>query len=224
MTVAGESSFDEFLNFDPLLAAERLTGKSCGEDEDTMAVGMALLMEHGRQKREELGLRGDSYWGMDYDSYLDLVESLEFELLATEHFGEGETQHYYWLRGVLLCCNSHRGSINSSTLYFNWEINSDSSPWDYKLSGHLNRRFYDEDRRVWVGTVDGREALAHTLQRLMDAGTFLEEWVEPPHLWLLNYLEERSKTPSDLATMMKVALFPVEVQRAMGLEAGRDPA
>ena len=212
--------FNDLMNFDPLLAAEELTGDSYKEDEGTLALGALFAQKHATAKREELALRDDSYYGSAYASYIELVESLGFERVFTESFSGAEevTDHleFYWREGILLRVESYAGlRVNSASLYFNGEFADSADPWSMRLNGHLNGAAYDEGRYVWVGSVDVREGLRHILAQLEAKGQALEVWLEQPFMWLLNYAESRGEYDFEAITARKLALFPAEVRTAI---------
>lgn len=220
-------TFDEFLEFDPLLAAEELTGKRY-DDEDTAALGVGLHLMYQRAKEQELGLRGDSYHRIGYQDYLAIVEDLGFDLIFQEDFtpqgyaGETDTprEQYrvYWRAGLLLTAESYRGdTLNSATLYFNAEFPDSRTPFTLHLSGHLHGEAYDHEKRyVWIGQADAREAIRHTVAQLEDRAQILPNWIEQPFLWLMNYGEKRVGT-EDYAfiTNAKVAEFPAAIREAV---------
>jgi hypothetical protein len=51
--------FDKILSFDPLDAAERLTGSSYKESPGTVSLGMAMAQEHNRLKSHVLSEAND---------------------------------------------------------------------------------------------------------------------------------------------------------------------
>lgn len=169
-------AFDEFLHFDPMLGAETLTGKSYKEDEVTRGLGFALMQRHASEKEFELGVRGDSYFNISWDGYLQIVEDLGFELLMQEElpgYPDPDTQsefRIYWRGGILLACDSYRPEhLNSSSMYFNLEFPSAEAAFSISMSGHLQRQLYDGPKRfVWVGNVDAREGIRHTLGQIED--------------------------------------------------------
>lgn len=219
-------AFDDFLNFDSLLAAEEITGKSYKDDDGTSKLGIELHMMHARAKQEELGLRNDSYYGMKYAEYIPIVEGLGFELafeelfsstLEQEWMGENIIDSYriYWRDGLLLTCESYRGdTLNSSSVYFNAEFETGQAAWSVNgVSGYLHSDLYDAGRFVWVGSFSAREGLRHTLSQLETYGTILSQWIKRPMLLLNNYGETGADT--GFVTAMKLAELPKHVQAAI---------
>lgn len=231
--------FDELLNMDPLLEAENVTGKSYKEDEDTLMLGMALHMMKNDQVRTELGLRGDTYYGMPYDEYVAVAHNLGFKTLLTLPFtnkeGIEETQEFLWRDGLLLITESftwERGgkkSTNNARIFFNCEFADSSDAWGFRFSGHLHSDMYDQGRYIWVGDVDAREALVNTVNRMETECTILKDWVEKPFMYLSNYMDE--KTVHEMPTyewrvnrdkMLKDIMeqFPKDVQEYMDAPDG----
>lgn len=60
----------EILRYDALDTAERLTGKSYKEDEDTMGLGFLMHISHGERKAAALKATDDTHWGISFDDAL----------------------------------------------------------------------------------------------------------------------------------------------------------
>ena len=72
---------DDLLTFDPLDAAEQITGESYKCDEGTSALGFLLAMQHNQVKNERLMALGDTTLQNDLTRYTDIIKSLGFELV-----------------------------------------------------------------------------------------------------------------------------------------------
>ena len=75
----------ELLTFDPLDAAEKITGGSIHDDVSlggltpTMSLGFLLMRSHSDAKRDVLMDRGDTTHGDTLDRYLSIIETAGFE-------------------------------------------------------------------------------------------------------------------------------------------------
>lgn len=184
------NDMDEVLRYDGLADAEEMTGASYKDSEFTEAIGMQNVMEHIQKKRAKLEQLGDSHYRMRFPAFIELVLSLGFEEIYRQEFvGEDswnrncdELYLVFWNKGVLLTAESYRGSINRTNFYYCWKPNPGERIFDFIENG----REFDG---VLCGHHDGREALRYNYQKLLAHGTFLENWVDQPFLWLVNYME-----------------------------------
>ncbi len=181
------NDFDSILNYDPLLEAEKLTGKSYKEDDQTSALGLLMHMEHGRRKREELALRGDTYWGMPYAEAMDIFLGQGFVPVwgySFEDRGAVRQACALWCDGLLLVVDEYEGTLNTAKLEFNWTP-LEGHPWSeffrLPISGGMEHRsegFDDVEGDPWVGVadIDVREGFVHLLAKLRASGVLLTTW------------------------------------------------
>jgi len=142
---------DEALRFDSLSAAEKLTGTSYKEDDQTMALGFAMNLAHSKRKRSLLSAANDTYFSMPFDSAVEVMELAGFEIVLTEKFfgktywddevAVEETFHILWHPdGILAEMDSYKGkSMNSGKIYYNVVFNPDLFQYVYD---------YDTDEQV----------------------------------------------------------------------------
>lgn len=181
--------FDDILNFDPLWEAEKVTGLSYKEDPGTEGLGFLLHMEHTKRKREELALRGDTYWGMPYLDALEVFLGQGFvpvwTLAYTDERGNKRQAVAMWSEGVLLLADSYDGNLNHAHIEFNWrpkDGSDDFSPFfANQISGGMEHRgegFDDIEGDPWVGVADIHigEGFIHKLEKLRASGELLTTW------------------------------------------------
>jgi hypothetical protein len=192
-----DQAISEALRFDPLGQAERLTGKSYKECEGTSSLGMLMHIEHGRNKRALLEFSGDTHFGMSFADFKALLPGLGFTIHHSESFkkdGEDFTDELILAfdpkRGALLTAHSYGGgrSINSGTVYFNWQHTSEK--FDY-LEGCSHGPIKDSLVRDY--SYDIREGLAFKLREADERGSFVIPWIKRPFLWLLTYKDSDAK-------------------------------
>lgn len=225
-----EHNFDDMLNFDPLATAEKITGASYKEDEGTFRAGLALMMRHTAEKRDELMVRQDSYMGMSMDEFIKIVEAQGFEKVFERDFqgdceDRMETQYVFWKNGLLLHAETFTMSgktvVNDATMYFNFEEQGGCHlRRSLPLSGYLNAHAYDEESRyICVGNIDVREAFVHYLNKIESMSNVLPCWIEQPFLWLLNY-QQKSAEDNDFEaiTAEVIAAMPEKVRAAITVE------
>ena len=221
MPNTSSETLDKILSFDPLEAAERLTGSSYKESPGTASLGMAMAQEHNRLKSRALSKAHDTFYDITFDDYLEVLKSLGFkELLSGVITGtEDEWEDkwvVYWRDGVLIFSDSYWGGkgLNSGNAYFNYSSDDEKGPRPQGFSGSVV--LDDTGGRVWVGSIDVRQGLRHRLTAMEQNGRLLGVWVEQPFLWLLHYND--TKTPgysSKDINKQRVAQLPIEVQKAI---------
>ncbi|QIG57951.1 hypothetical protein SEA_PAULODIABOLI_267 [Microbacterium phage PauloDiaboli] len=207
------TEFDRILNFDPLLEAEKVTGKSYKEDPGTKGLGFVLLQESAQRKKDELMLREDTYSGMPFHDAVQLVLDLGFEPIYAQiksdksKYGDGRPVHFYlyWRKGVLLRLESYgsedstRGlTVNSMHMYYNWMQADGSTPWCPVSGSSSWTRMapgfdgeLEDDPWVMNGDKDVREGLKHYLEILHSSGIVPETWLYVPSTISLHSYAER---------------------------------
>lgn len=208
------------LSIDPLAEAERMTGKSYKDDNETMRLGMGLHMIHAETTERALKAAQDSHFSMGLADTLALyadmgfVEVLRDEFVGTTYSDEpcpAETFHILWRDGILVTVESYNTTgRNSTKAYYNVAIRDQSDMWSRTSSGRLT----DDD--VWVGDHDGRQGIRTNLARLAEVGDFLPVWREQPFLWLLNYAETKGEYDYAAINADRIGRLPAHVQYAIG--------
>lgn len=197
------------LNFDPLLAAEGMTGQSYKDDEATLLLGVGMAMEHNQRKDRLLRERADSHFSMDFEPACLLFTDLGFEEVYRETFDgyhKGETFVIMWHPdGLLATCESYGKHRNMAKVYYNYRHHSGGYP-----GGHLTSSG-SMCGDVWIGDHDAREGIRHNLNAMRAEGRFLSKWVARPFLWLVNYGEKDGDCEAINAA--KIARLPADVQR-----------
>ena len=242
-------SVDELLRFDALAEAERLTGSSYKDDEGTACLGFGMHIAAGQKKAETLQKLGDTFFGIEWGSFVRLLQSspvglsLEWQgkFKDDQHGTDGdEVAFVNRTRSVLVYAHSYghpswyAGSpvtVNMAHAYFQIQLSEEGqhSVWGIPYSGGC----VDRDSWTWGCDVDGREGLFHWLNKLETVGT-LVPWRFPMHFWPLNYVEVHEGDriqkeagnradfrPFDELILRKVAQWP-PVLRAMGEAATAD--
>lgn len=219
-------TFDDMLTFDPLDTAERMTGARYTDDPSTAELGFAMHIMHAQNKRGELALRQDSYYGISMTEFLDIVRGQGFEQVWEQKFKDGvETRYIFWKNGLLLYTESYtsgeKTTVSNAKMYLNVEFPwKDRTPWRMPLSGHLNGPAYDDEQRyIWVGDIDVREAFVHHLAKIETFGKPLPVWVERPFLWLITHEQTRDEDYDFKALNAEVIdALPAHVREVLGPE------
>lgn len=139
--------FFELSQIDPLSRAEELSGKSYKEDDSTMFHGMQMQFRLSQAKTEILKELGDTTFRTETNRYIEIIENFGFELGLQEGFystssEENENFYIYFhpLYSIVLRFDTYRGSINSSTYYFNYAFKDKVS---FGWSGHYYSPYWN---------------------------------------------------------------------------------
>jgi hypothetical protein len=200
------------LSFDPLAAAEKITGSSYKEDAETATLGMGLAMLHNQRKDALLKSAADSYLNMSFTEQMALFAALGFEEVYRESFAGdavAETFTILWhLDGLLATCESYGTRRNTAKVHYNYRHQTGGYPAGLTSSGHMR-----DD--VWVGDHDASEGIRHNLSAMRAEGVFLPQWAERPWLWLLNYSESKGDCDYAAINSAKIARLPERVRSAI---------
>lgn len=192
---------DKLLGTDGLAEAEKITGKSYKEDEDTMRLGFGLHIANTEAKAQALRERGDTTFSFSWDDTVRIFRELGFSIVHGHRFDGGYAGHederfvVLWRPdGVLATAESYGRDRNTANLYYNWRPTSEEAlgnTYEFTSSGGFHTESYDRGEKVWVGQHDVREAMRYKLSKLEAHGEFLPAWVERPFLWLLDYSQPK---------------------------------
>jgi hypothetical protein len=127
--LAGDPIITKLLSVDPIAEAEKLTGKSCKNNGNTMELGMYLQLAHSDEKKTALHFADDTTMSNDLERYLRIVYEEGFEKLLEVPF----VNHYYpdieeklfvfWhTDGILLSFDTYRSTqVNGGNFHYNWK-------------------------------------------------------------------------------------------------------
>lgn len=130
-----ETNIDDLINrisnIDPLGLAEQLV-KSDGLNESAInPLGFVLVQEKAKQMNLLMDMSDDTKFSEKTNDYIRKIESAGFEIIYNESFktdkGNTRTEYFYIAinisTGVLLTFDTHHGSRNAATMYYNWKPN-----------------------------------------------------------------------------------------------------
>lgn len=215
------SELEEILKFDPLDAAEKLTGKSYKEDDGTGALGFVLNMAHSGIKSKVLQEMGDSTLSNNLDRYLEIVKGIGFEIalelpfMAKSSYDRVPRSEKFFMmihreKGILLKFDTFcTDSVNGGDFYYCWKpkpdidrgirsnvlssggLESESDP-DWRRNPKYDKSGAPDDAYC-SGSHDCREAIVHKIKQLTDNGTFLSPWPKDPtrFLWFLHHQDTK---------------------------------
>lgn len=238
-----DNAIDRLLKMDPLLDAEKITGKSYKEDDSTASLGMIMQVAKASQVQDEMLIRDDTFYNMTFDYALNIIADLGFEEVYTQSKPDNRYSQdrlpvvykIFWRGGVLLSIESYSWEtkeelkVNKLDFFGNWIPDSaKTSQWSpVSGSGGFRRRTPGFDGEIegdpWMLVMrwDGRTALRHNLARIEAEGTFQDHWVSAQGLYLHSFVEEPVRDPSNYdaswlseSTDAKITLLPTKL-RAM---------
>lgn len=197
-----EQELSKLLEFDSLAEAEKITGISYKESEETSFLGLGLMMINNNKKNKILKENRDSTFSNTVEDYIKIIQSIGFEEVLKDPFKneDGIIEHFYifWNKqhSVMIRFDSFTfqddgsfkngappPSVNGGSMLYNWKptIEFDRR---YLSSGG----FYDG---IYSGYHDCREAIKHKFNNLVNNGEFIKKWINQPFLWLLHYMDTK---------------------------------
>lgn len=210
------------LDTDPLLEAEKITGKSYKESEATTALGFLILQQLSADKEKILGSNSDTTLSMKTEEWEEVIEKIGFkEILCVPFVSDGinEKMVLAWLEpGILLRYDTFNGYRNASDFHYCWKADRDV----IEINAHcefMHSGSWTKDG-IMVGHTDAREALRYELWRLFTYGTIVSPWPEKPFLWLLHYMDTKAEGYDYKSVNEKrLSMLPKEILNAMGIDS-----
>jgi hypothetical protein len=218
------------LDVDPLLEAEKITGKSYKNDQRTEMLGFAIMQRHSQQKNEILRGVDDTLLTNDLDRYVRIIEDMGFERVLEEDFincrsaaviGDKDMTEKFFIYahrdGLLLKFDtftwSHKPDevhVNGGQVFYNWKNRGEEGRY-CRSSGHYvfpkteaGGNNYDAEPICWSGDHDCREALRYNIDALRKYGNFLPQWVDCPFMYLSHFGESRENEKGEFANRMRI--------------------
>lgn len=189
-----------YLTYDAILEAERITKAKFDTDSLTQRVAAANFIVKVRKLSKELKNGGDTWRGMKYMDFVNIVLEQGFRPVHHENFtGENYGSKpctemfmafYHETKGIFVVAESFGSEmVNKAEMYYNWVPNQLDKEWTRATSSGG----FEKSGLVWAGHHQVNEALKYKLDLLHKKGYFVQQWVENPHVWLLNYMEVKNK-------------------------------
>jgi len=222
---------EQILTHDSLAESEKIFGnKHWSEFNDLeQAFSMLKFMEDNQVKNTHLKSINDTYWGMTWDEFKNLIKqkgftpALEYDLIYNgwnEPTTEEAIIYYHLSKGLIIWATSfsNKTSVNGGTLYGEIQANSKESEniiWKWLSTGGC----IDSDNMIYETSHDIREGLFNKLQTLESAGKFLPKWNNKDRfLWFVDYVENDSEGYDyKEITKNKIKKCPKEFQNIISL-------
>lgn len=242
-----DKQIEAHLNFDSLDAAEKMTGKSYKDDEETSKLGLFIQMQHSQQKKKLLQSTSDLYYGCPFKDAIILALDLGFTPIWNKVYDyqgqydeEMRTEEFvimYHPNGYLASFSSYSGfgekepSLNTANMvfqiesqsYFHWCRDNDTS-----LSSSRKPLLIEGDPDKLVHhlfDMDIREGFKHKFEKLEAMKLVMPEWTVSDRLYLLvPYLEYDKNQCNDFGAIdwdkrmqEKIDAFPKEIVEKFAL-------
>lgn len=200
---------DESYTYDARKSANELFK----DDEQSGRVHLYLHMLNSSARKEELGLRHDTYFYSPFEDSLDIFYDLGFKAESVQRFDDEVQILLLHPSGILASVESEtirkrRGDqvlkvLGPSTLYYNWRPHNQEEEefiqsisyikyWQYSVNG------------VYVGSLNAREALRQKMALLENSGEFMAPWKQMPGLDLRNSQQEKTNMPVEEVNKTKL--------------------
>jgi hypothetical protein len=205
-----EHPIEELLDFDALDSAEKVTGKSYKEDENTSGLGVFLHISKSRALKDRLTEMKDTYMGMSWayfreallDGLFDFEEVWTNKFRGTDsftkkpnEFEDTESLFVSRKRGIVLFAESYFGgeSTNGGHCFMQYKVVGDVEKNIKEVWGTISSGFMTETNVV-INSIDIREGLLYYLTKLdlMPEKEWQNPWVgnqNDRRPWILNYDE-----------------------------------
>ena len=223
---------NDLLRFDPLVVAEKLTGKSYKDDEETGKLGLFLQIELSKLKEKLLGENGDTYYSMPWRDWAKIALELGFNPIHKHSYQCYERQEifnvWYHKDGITLRWSTYNDQVNSANMEYNWRPTVhnlsvscrclSSGQWELPSERVKDWDWFDSTKCTWIGDHDVQEAFVYKITELRKYGKFITPWVKTPHLWFIDYEQTQEKPIRvDEINAQVIKSFPQEVKDMMGI-------
>ncbi len=215
------TNIEDALNFDPLSAAEKITGKSYKDNPATEALGFLMMLESNKITSDLLKKNNDTHFRSGISEFIAVLDDLRFEQILVEDIPETNDKFYvYWRDGIILKFDTfwdHK-SVNSANMFFNYQGDRDA------LHHCSSSRIDETGPAIYDASRDVREGLRFALEKMLDAGKILPVWKSIRFFWLTHYKDsqvsrsmdhEDSVSYYERVTEDRVAKFPEHVRLAI---------
>lgn len=221
---------ENILNNDSISNTEKaFGGKHWSEfSEGETAVSMFNFMSDSKRKKEHLKSLNDTYFGMTWAYFKDLIKSKGFingysyNVLYSDYGSSSNEEmiiYYHPTKGLVIWAESYSGmtSVNGGTLYGEIQANNEESETivrQWLSSGGCR----DREKLIYETSHDVREGLFSKLDMLESAGTFLNRWTnKDKFLWFVDYIENKEPGYNyKQITNDKISKCPQALQDIMG--------
>lgn len=211
-----EKFIDDLLREDAIAITENATGKHWSNfNENDMATSLGIGMLSAERKESALKSTRDTYFGMSWSYFMDLLKEngfkvgTEWTFIDDQYKDENPKQEkagiYYKPDGVVLFAESwgNEKSVNSGRCFYELERKPKTDAKDFRSLVHTGHSWGDK----LENEVDIREGLFHNLRKAERCGDFLRLWESRKSIWILDYMESKRKIDHDSAFETKTRQY-----------------
>lgn len=225
---------ENLLRRDSILETEKIFGNKhhsqFNESEET--VMLLKFMMDNKEKKNYLQSIGDTYWGISWNEFINLIESigfkaaLKYDIKHEDNIDEA-ILYYHPTKGLVIWATSYwnKKSINGGTMYGEVYLQEDNWKDISKVltSSHGSFSYYDNENKVEKFkeqvdfSFDVREGLLHNINKVEKVTLYAPIWKERHFLYLTDYIENK-KEGYDYKeiTRNKIKMCPKEFQKIVG--------
>jgi hypothetical protein len=213
---------EHLLNYDVVHEAEKTTKQKYETSSLTQRLAACNFVVRSRKLSKELRANMDTYKGMRFLDFINVVMYQGFKPVYNESFrgspsaGREGTEaflvYYHMTKGIALAVESFGGQlVNRAVMYYNWVPNQADGDWQ-RASGSGKM---DATGLVWAGNCEVTEALKYKLELMERKGFFAQQWIHRPYIAMWNYMEGRLVKDLDRINQTKLSVLPADVRKAM---------
>lgn len=213
---------EEILMHDPISKTEKMLGNKHWSEfnEIERTISLINVFESNTNKKDYLKSIGDTYWGMKWDEFKNLIKkhgfipALEYDVKHDKYIDEFII-YYHLNKGLIICADSYfnKEDVNGGTLYGEIQANSEEDReviWKWISTGSC----IDIEKGIYKTSHDVREGLFSKLNTLESVGEFLPKWTnKDSFLWFVDYTESKKENfDYKEITNNKIKMCPKEFQ------------
>lgn len=191
-----QEQINKELNRDSLVETEQILGKRIDKFNDKeQAFAMMKFVQDNKLKESVLKRANDTYFSMPWKDFIDLIESLGFELQQSwtyKAFGEPSTAVVYMKGGMLLIATStdHEERINGGHLYAEAELKEGINLG--QINSFQTGGYFDFERNRVDSSYDIRQGLVNHINELESKTTILPVFESTStNLWFATFEDEK---------------------------------
>ena len=222
-----DSKTEKVLRHDSLYESEKILGNKHWSEfnEFEQAFSFLKFLDDNEKKKNHLQSIGDTYWGMSWDQFKNLIKQHGFVEALSYDFNHDKNEvdeaiiYYHLTKGLIIWATSYwnKKDVNEGTLYGEIQANSEEdckTIWSWLSTGGC----IDSDKMIYKTSQDVREGLFSRLVELESAGTFLSQWIKKDRfLWFVDYVESKQDGYNyKEITKEKISKCPKELQSIIG--------
>lgn len=233
------SETENILRQDSLYESEKMLGNKHWSEFNEIEQGLSMLkfFDDNQKKKDHLESIGDTYWGIKWDTFINLIETNGFKTALRYDFEyngfskpsiEEAILYYHPQKGLIIWAESFGGKdhINGGKLY--GEVYMKEEMWQditkVLTSSHGSFAYWDKESNIDVYkeqvyfNFDIREGLIHNINKVEEVIPFAPVWKDTQFLWFVDYVED--KVPGydyKEITQQKISRCPKEFQDIIGI-------